>query len=77
MTTRLIMCRERIGAYCKSRSEHTNTLPGQNADFSVGPVGSLPQRVNEPKFCCRVQKGILLFCILRQINSVHITTPCF
>jgi len=38
VTTRLILCRERVGAYCKSRSEHTNTLPGQNADFSVGPV---------------------------------------
>jgi len=77
VTTRLILCRERVGVYCKSRSEHTTILPGQNEDFSVGPVGSLLQRVNEPKFCCRIQKGLLLFCIPRLINSVHITTPCF
>jgi hypothetical protein len=37
---RLMLFRETVAVYCENHTEHTNTLCGQNAEFSSYPTGN-------------------------------------
>jgi flagellar basal body-associated protein FliL len=48
---RLMMFREIIAVYCENHTEHTNTLCGQNAEFSSCHTG------NTLRLCYKAQPG--------------------
>jgi hypothetical protein len=59
---RLMLFREIIAVYCENHTEHTNTLCGQNAEFSSYLTGNTLVSATKPNLLMLFREIIAVYC---------------
>jgi predicted Zn-dependent protease with MMP-like domain len=70
---RLMLFREIIAVYCEYHTEHTNTLCGQNAEFSSYLAGNILRVATKPNRLMLFRETVAVYC---ENHTEHTNTLC-